>query len=119
MNSYIKGLIAVLTAVASAVVAFGTDGNISTVEWINVAIAAVTAAGVFAAPNVPGAKYTKAILAGLGAVLVTLTSAITGGISQSELIQLAVAFLGAAGVYQFPNKDGQTNISETGNVGNV
>lgn len=101
--NYGKAFAAVVAAlVSAAVAAMAGDQVIDAVEWVNVAIAAVTAAAVFTAPNVPGAKYTKSILAVLGAVLALLTSFITDGVSATEWLQLLLAALGALGVYAAP-----------------
>ena len=96
--------IAMLAAtVASAIIAALTSGiGIDSTEWVNIAIALVTALGVFAAPNVPGAPVTKAILAFLGAVLTLLVNLIAGGVDTAEWLQLLVAGLGAIGVYAAP-----------------
>lgn len=103
--NYSKAIAAVLATILAAIVAALGDGSINPVEWINVAILAVGACAIFAAPNVPGAPVTKAILAVLSAVLVLLTSFIGDGmLTTSEWLQLAVAALGAAGVYAVPNK---------------
>lgn len=101
--TYAKAVLAVAVTVVSAIVAAMTDGAVTSVEWVNVAIAGVGAAAVFAAPNVPGARYTKAILAVLTAVLTFLTSAITGGIVLDEWLQIIVIAAGALGVYAVPN----------------
>jgi 2-keto-3-deoxy-6-phosphogluconate aldolase len=105
MTQYSKFAAAVVATVLSAISAalFG-DGVISATEWVNVAIAGVGAAAVFAAPNVPGAAYTKSVLAVLTAVLTVLASAIVGGISTEEWIQILLAGLGAVGVYSVTNK---------------
>ena len=68
MSNYSKAFAAIVATVLSAVVGFLSDGNITTVEWINVGIAASAAAAVFTAPNVPGAAYTKSILAVISAL---------------------------------------------------
>jgi hypothetical protein len=109
--NYMKSLLAVLVTVIGGVVAAMTDNVISPQEWINVAILGTGACAVFAAPNVPGAKYTKSILAALSAVLVLLVSYITDGLSTPEILQLAVAALGALGIYAVPNS-GATNLRE-------
>lgn len=102
--NYAKTLAAVLATVLSAVVAALTgDGAIDVGEWVNVAILAVGAASVFAAPNVPGAAVTKAVLAVLTAVLTLAVNLIVGGLDLSEWLQLGVAALGALGVYAVPN----------------
>lgn len=105
MGTYAKFFAAIVATVLSAISAalFG-DGVISAAEWVNVAILGVGAAGVFAAPNVPGAAYTKSILAVLTAVLTVLASVIVGGVGTVEVIQMILAGLGALGVYAVPNK---------------
>lgn len=101
--NYAKALAAVVATILSAVVAALTgDGQIDAVEWVNVAILAVGSASVFAAPNVPGARLTKTVLAVLTAVLTLLTSIVTDGITSTEWMQLALAGLGALGVYAAP-----------------
>lgn len=105
MNQYSKFFAIVLATVLSGVSAalFG-DSIISPQEWVNVAILGVGAAGVFAAPNVPGAAYTKSVLAVLAAVLTVLATVIIGGVGTAEVIQMVMAGLGALGVYAVPNK---------------
>jgi uncharacterized membrane protein YjjP (DUF1212 family) len=105
MQKYSKAIAQVVATILAALVAalFG-DNIISSTEWVNVAIAGVGAAAVFAAPNVPGAAYTKSILAVLAAVLTVLVSAIVGGITITEWLQIGTAALGALGVYSVENK---------------
>lgn len=99
IRPYWKSVVAVLVAVLSAVAAaLVGDEVVSPNEWVNVAIAGVTAAAVFTAPNVPGATYTKGVLAALGAGLAVLTSAIIGGITVTEWVQIGLAVLGTVGV---------------------
>ena len=106
MTRYSKFIaIAVATVLSAISAALMGDSVISPTEWVNVAIAGVGALAVFAAPNVPGAVYTKAILAVLTAALTVLTSAIVGGITYEEWIQIILAALGAIGVYAVPNKE--------------
>lgn len=100
---YAKFVAAIVATVVSALIAAMTDDHVSVVEWVNVAIAGVGACAVFAAPNVPGSRYTKAILAVLTAVLTLLVSLITGGLTPAEVLQLIIAGLGAVGVYAIPN----------------
>lgn len=100
---YAKLFAMVATTVLVALVPFLSDNVVTGAEWINIAIIGVGAAAVFAAPNVPGARYTKAVLAVLSAVLVLLASFITNGLNVSEVIQLVIAAAGALGVYAVPN----------------
>ena len=103
--NYAKMLAAVVATVLSAIVAATTgDGVVSADEWVNVAILAVGAASVFAAPNVPFAKYTKAVIGALTAALTVLASTILGGVDSVDVMQMVVAALGAVGVYGVPNK---------------
>lgn len=92
-----------VTVVTGIVTSMTGDQVISNVEWVNIAIMGVGACAVFAAPNVPGAMYTKSILAVLSAVLVFLTSAITDGVSPTEWLQIIIIAAGALGIYAVPN----------------
>ena len=105
LRTYGKSVAQVIATILAAIVAAMTgDGVINAQEWVNVAILGVGAAMVFAAPNLPGAKYTKLILSALTAVLTLLASYIIGGITPTELMQLVLAGLGALGVYASPYK---------------
>ena len=100
---YAKALAAVVVTVLYAVIAALTDGTISTVEWINVGIAAAGAATVFTAPNIPGAKYTKAVLAVTTAVLTFFVTAVADGVTTSEWLESLVIAAGALGIFAVPN----------------
>jgi hypothetical protein len=107
MQKYAKFIVIVVATILSALsAALVGDNAVIPEEWVNVAILGVGAAGVFAAPNVPGAKYTKSVLAVLAAGLTVLATVILGGITTAEIIQIVVAGLGALGVYSVPNKPG-------------
>lgn len=117
MRKYAKLIVQVLVTVATALVAALATGNVvDSAEWVNVAIVGVGALAVFAAPNIPGAAYTKSILAALAAVLTVLASAILDGIQITEVIQMLIAAAGAVGVYAVPNR-GQ-DVSYDDPVGN-
>lgn len=105
MQKYSKAIAQVVATVLVALAAVWT-GGVTNVELINVCIVGVGALAVFAAPNVPGARYTKSILAVLSAVLVVLASVITGGLVFPEIVQIVIAGLGALGVYAVPNSGG-------------
>lgn len=118
MSKYAKFFAAVAATVLTAIVtALTGDNTISSTEWVNIAILAVGACTVFTGANVPGARYTKTVLAVLTAVLTVLVSAIVGGITTTEWIQIALAGLAAVGVYAVKNTDDGVNISDTGTVG--
>lgn len=91
-----------IMALIGALVTPGVDSR----EWINIALAVAGAAAVFAAPNVPGASYTKSVLAVITAVLMLAVNMIAGGIDLSETLQMVLAALGAVGVYALPNEGG-------------
>jgi len=111
---YAKLLMQVLVTVAVAVVAaMAGDNIVDSIEWVNVAIVGVGAAAVFAGPNIPGAAYTKFILAALAAVLAVLASAITDGIQTVELIQMLIAAAGAVGVWAVPNIGQTVSFDDT------
>lgn len=102
---YRKALVAAGGVVLSLLVtALAGDGVINLNEWSNVVVLGTGALGVALAPNVPGYKYTKAILAAGAAVASLLVSLYTGGLTTPEVWQLVVAALTAAGVYQTPNR---------------
>lgn len=104
MGRYAKFFLAVIaTIISGVVVSMSGDEIISNVEWINIAISGVGACAVFAAPNVPGAMYTKSILAVLTACLTLIASFISDGLSTSEWLQVAIAGMGALGVWAVPN----------------
>lgn len=101
--NYGKSFAAVAAAVISAVIAALTgDQQVTASEWVNVILAGVASAAVFAAPNVPGARYTKVALAVASAVGALLASYVTDGVSGTEWLQLLLAALGAVGVYAAP-----------------
>ena len=102
--NYAKALAALVAAVLSGVAAALTgDSVIDITEWLNVIILGVGVLTTFVGPNVPGAVYTKSILAGLSAVLVLAVNLVGEGIDMAEWIQLGIAFVGALGVLAVPN----------------
>lgn len=107
---YAKMLAQVLTTVLVALVPLLAVGPLGTVQWVNVALVAVGAAAVFTGPNVPGAALTKTVLSVLTAVGVVLHEVIVsaGGVlvfGPADWIQIALAALGALGVFAIPNRD--------------
>lgn len=108
--NYLKTGVAVAAAVLAAVVtALTGDNRIDASEWVNVVILGSGAAAVFAAPNVPGARYTKLVLAVITAIATAAASVVSDGISITDTLQLAMAALGALGVHQLPN--GQRSVA--------
>lgn len=102
MKQYAKFLAQVAATVMAAVAtALVGDNHISTNEWVNVAILALGAVGVVGAGNLPAGiwAHTKAIVSAATAGLVLLQSVLTGGVSTTEWFQVALAVLGALGVF--------------------
>jgi hypothetical protein len=102
---YMKLAAQVAATVVAAVVALlnGTD-HPGASDWVNVAIIGLGAVAVLGAGNLPAGvwAHAKTIVAAATAVAVLLQSFITDGISSAEWLQLALAALGALGVYVAP-----------------
>lgn len=84
-------LLGIQTATSDGTV---TDGQ----EWIQIAIGAVTAFGVWAAANLPGATWIKTAVASVLAALSILVTAIIGGVNTGEFVNMSIAILVALGV---------------------
>lgn len=104
LKPYGKSVLAILGTVIAGLITALTDNNVSDAEWVNIAILGVGAVAVFFGPNTQYAKYTKTVLSGLTAGLITLQSAITNGVTQTETLQIVLAVLTAIGVYTVGNK---------------
>lgn len=102
-KAYAKFIVQAVITILAALAAVWT-GGVTAQEWVNVAIVGTGALAVFAAPNVPGAVYTKAILASLAAGLVVLNSVVVGGLTFPEIVQIVIAAAGAVGVYAVKNQ---------------
>lgn len=94
----------VATGLSAMLVALTGDNAFDNVELINIAIAVVGAIGVLYVPNAPNGPVAKAVVAVLMAVLTLAVNLISDGITVSEWLQLAVAALGALGVYGVSNQ---------------
>jgi len=105
MSLYRKAIVAVAGAVLMLLPAVLSDDRISNVEWVQVAIAAATAYGVWLTANVSTATRAKAAIAGVLAGLnLLVTYLATGGhITGSMWANLLIAVVVAAGVLAVPN----------------
>lgn len=100
---YGKAIVAALTAaVVVAYQGLSGDQNIEAPEWVSIAIAFVTAVGVYVVPMSPYAKWAKTAVAVVLAVLQILTTAILGGLGTDELLLMLITAAGAAGIYAAP-----------------
>jgi hypothetical protein len=96
---YGKALAAVAAAVlAAAYAAMSGDQRIEPDEWVQVAIAAATAVGVYLVPLAPRYRWGKTAVAAILSVLQVLTTVILGGLEPGEWMMLALAALTVAGV---------------------
>lgn len=113
MTDKAKFIAAFLYAVATAVIAARTgDMRIDPAEWVTVAIAAATAAGVYLIPLVPSATWTKTAVAVLLAGLnVTATLILDNVIDASEWMLIVTAVLGALGVLVTPGRSPGTGAA--------
>lgn len=102
-KKYGKSFVAVGAAlVGAAGAALTGDGRIDTGEWLNIIILTCGAAAVFAAPNVPGARYTKLVLSVITAAATASVSLVVDGVSLTDAIQILTALLAALGVHAAP-----------------
>jgi hypothetical protein len=108
LKKYARSLVAVGAALASTLAAAWTgDQHIDVSEWSNVILAGTAAAAVFTAADVPGAKYTKAVLAVIIALAAPATlSLVTDGISWTDAWQLAAGAAAALGIRLAPYTPG-------------
>lgn len=105
-----KFLAALFFAVLTALSSVFTDGQVTNVEWVQIGIAAATAAGVWIAANVPSMTWAKTAVAVVLAALNFLVTAIDGGLTTAELINLGLAAAGVLAVYFVPNKPTATLV---------
>lgn len=92
-RTYGKALAALALAVATAVQAALSDGHISQQEGVQIAVATVTAIGVWLIPIAPRWPWAKTAVAVLLAVLDALATLIVGGITNSDIPGLILAAL--------------------------
>jgi hypothetical protein len=103
-NRYGKSIVAFLyAAVFVAIPQVSGDGHLDPAEGVTLAIAVVTAAGVYLVPLAPGAKWSKSaigfLLAGLNVAAVVV---LDFRIDAAEWLMIATAALGAIGIYAAP-----------------
>lgn len=99
----VKAVVQLIATILAAVIPALANGPMTATAWINVVILGTGAVMVYNAANLPGWDYAKLIASAVSAVAVLLVSALEGGISPAEWIQLALAAAGALGVGALPN----------------
>jgi len=110
ISVYAKAIVMIISAGIAILGSALTDNLVTPIEYVNIAIAMVTAIGVYLIPNLPAglAKFGKTfvVLAGasLMALAVVLGAALSwGAVTSSDWISVALAGLAAIGVHVIPN----------------
>ncbi|NJP33553.1 hypothetical protein [Micromonospora thermarum] len=109
---YGKALAATTFAALTALYATSSgDGVVDPDEWVAIAIAAVSAVGVYVVPLAPRYRWTKTAVAALLAGLQVLATVILGGVDANEWLLIAIAIGQALGVAAAPatSDNGVTN----------
>lgn len=102
MSQYTKMIVAVLAA-AGQVAYSSLGGGVTSVEWVNIAIAGATVLGVYYGPNTGAAPYFKAVFAALMAGLMAAATVAVDGFQGSDLKPVGIAIANAVLVFLFPN----------------
>lgn len=98
-----KSIIAFLYALAVVIIPFLDGGHAPTAtEYVQIAIAATTAAGVYLAPIIPQAPWTKSAVGALLAGLQILVTVIDNGVNGADVLMIVTAVAGALGIYLAP-----------------
>lgn len=109
-----KAIFAALYAIAVVAVPFfdGAGREPSPAEGVQIAIAVVTAIGVYITPLIPGARWTKTAVAVVLAALQVLVTVIVDGVSGNDVLMIAFAVAGALGIAVAPARS--TNGTRVG-----
>lgn len=101
---YTKAIASLVVTGLTAYITAASDGDVTTVDWISIAIAVLAAAGViWAIPNTPswlatyGKSLAAALIAGLSSLIIGLTQG-DNGLTQPELLTAIIGFITALGV---------------------
>ena len=113
ISRYGKSVVAFLYALAFvAIPQISGDGHLDPSEAVTLAIAVVTAAGVYLIPLAPTAKWTKTAVGVLLAALnVAATLILDHRIDAEEWLMIATAALAAAGIAVAPARSPKTNTA--------
>ena len=106
MSAYRKSLAALAGAVITVLAAALTDDVITSAEFAQIAVAALTAFGAYLVPNAPGAAYAKTLVAAALAGLNLLVGWLANGqdITNAMWLNVAIAVGTALGVFILPNE---------------
>lgn len=107
---YAKSIVMVIAAGIGILTAALSDGVVSATEFVNIAIAIVTAVGVYIIPNLEegAGKIAKFLVAAFGAGLQALVVILGDSlgwtdVSSSDWLNVLLAALAAVGLYIVPN----------------
>jgi len=110
IGQYAKSIVTVIAAGVGILTAALSDGVVTPVEYVNIAIAIVVAFGVYLVPTLPAgpARIGKTIVAAAGASLSALVIIVAGAtgfgaVTTGDWLAVALAGLAAVGVYIVPN----------------
>lgn len=106
--SVAKFVWALVGTVALALQTFLNDGTLSTVETLELVSLGIGTLLTYLVPNTPLLATAKTWVAAAGAGLTILIAALPDGISNTEIWQVVIAVLVAAGVYTIPNSNSVT-----------
>lgn len=115
---YAKAFVAVATAVLAVLVTAATDNVVSTSEVLGIAVAFLTAVGVYFVPNLSGSvgRYAKAIVAVLGTAVQAAVPLVDGGWTTTSWLLVVLAALGALTVGIAPNAKSYAERSAGHNI---
>lgn len=103
LREYGKAIAAIATAgVVVAYQALSGDQHIDATEGVGIAIAGVSAVGVYLVPMAPQAKWSKSAVAALLAVLQVLATVILDGVGADDILLMLITAAGAVGVWTAP-----------------
>lgn len=106
ISHYAKALLYIALAVVGVLVTALADDVLTVDELVNVAIIGVGAITVYLVPNLPEGpgRFLKTAVAFVVAGLVAVQSFLSGGITTTEWLQVAIAAFAGIGVYVVPNE---------------
>lgn len=110
---YGKAWAAIAYVVAIAIQAAHSDGHVTSVEWVQVGIAAATAVGVYMVPITSQYKWMKTAVAMVLAMLQALATVLLGP-HAGDWLTIVITTVGAGLVWLAPATT--VNPSGTGNV---
>jgi hypothetical protein len=107
-----KAVVAVVVLVAITVFQqLSGDHRIDPMEWVQIATALATAAGVYLIPLAPQAPWTKTALAVVLSLLQIATTVVLGGWDFDEIVVTLITVAGALGIAVAPATSPVTRTS--------